>query len=120
MLGFFDPFPCLSHTYASYHNGCTVYCHLLFGTLITYLAGLPDPEDGHACDDGVGVVLGGRVDGVVGADDEDEVGVVEVVVDLVHLQYDIIGDTSLGQEDVKLARHAACHRVDTKPEKIFM
>jgi hypothetical protein len=36
----------------------------------THLVGLPDPEDGHAGDDGVGVVFGGRVDGVVGADDQ--------------------------------------------------
>lgn len=39
----------------------------------------------------------------------------EVVVDLVHLQDDIIGNTSLSQEDVQLARHTTCHWVDSKP-----
>ena len=35
-----------------------------------YLVCLPDFEDWHAGDDGVRVVFGGRVDGVVGADDK--------------------------------------------------
>ena len=85
--------------------------------LLTHLAGLPHPEDGHACDDGVGVVFRGRVDGVVGADYEDEVGVIEVVVDFVHLEDDVVWDSSLSQKDVELAWHTAGHRVDAKPEK---
>ena len=83
--------------------------------ILTFLAGLPHPEDGHSCDDGVGVVLRSRVDCIVGADDENEVGVVEVVVDLVHLEDDVVGDARLSQEDVELAGHAASHRVDAKP-----
>ncbi len=39
----------------------------------------------------------------------------EVFIDLIHLQDHIIGNTSLSQEDVQLARHATGHWVDTKP-----
>jgi hypothetical protein len=44
-------------------------------------------EDRHAGNDGVGIVLGRRVDRVVRPDDQRQVAVVEVVVDLLHLQH---------------------------------
>jgi len=37
---------------------------------ISYLISLPDFENGHTGDDGVGVVLSGGVYGVVGSDDK--------------------------------------------------
>lgn len=39
----------------------------------------------------------------------------EVVIDLIHLQDHIIGNTSLSQEDVQLAWHTTGHWVNTKP-----
>jgi hypothetical protein len=44
-------------------------------------------EHGHAGNDGVGIVLGRRVDRVIRPDDQRQVAVVEVVVDLLHLQH---------------------------------
>ncbi len=44
-------------------------------------------EDRHASNDGVGIVLRRRVDGVIRPDDQRQVAVVEVVVDLLHLQH---------------------------------
>merc|ERR1719153_1530714 len=78
------------------------------------LSGLPYPENWHAGNDGVGVVLGGGVDCVVGADDQREVDVIPVLVDLVHLVDNIIGHASLCKEHIKLAGHSACNRVDSE------
>ena len=39
----------------------------------------------------------------------------EVIIDLIHLQDYIVGNTSLGQQHIQLARHTTCYRVDTKP-----
>lgn len=39
----------------------------------------------------------------------------EILVDLIHLQDDVIGNASLSQEDVELAGHTTCNRVDSKP-----
>lgn len=47
--------------------------------------GVPDFKDGYACGGG-GIFGGGGIDGVVGADDEDDVGFDEVVVDLVRFR----------------------------------
>ena len=66
-------------------------------TTATDLLWQPHPQDWHASDDGVGVLLCCWVDRVVGADDQDEVSVGEVIVELVHLQDDIIGNSSLRQ-----------------------
>ena len=38
----------------------------------------------------------------------------EFVVDLLHLHDDIVGDTSLGKEDVELSGHSTSHRVDSE------
>ena len=55
--------------------------------MLTYLTRFPHSQNGHAGNDGVGVVLGGAVDSVIGANNQDQVGVGEVIVDLVHLQH---------------------------------
>src|SRR5512139_2841453 len=62
--------------------------------------GLPYPDDRHPGDGGGGVLGGGGVDGVVGADDEHDVDVLEVVVDLVHLEHDVVGHLGLGEQHV--------------------
>ena len=38
------------------------------------LLGQPHFQDGHSCDDGIGIFLGSRVDGVIGTDNEHQVG----------------------------------------------
>merc|ERR1719341_1678536 len=68
----------------------------------------------HAGNDGVRVILGGRVDCIVGSNDQGEVNIVPVIIDLVHLIDNIIGYASLGKEYIKLARHSACDRVDSE------
>ena len=65
----------------------------------------------HAGDRGAGFG-GGRVDGVVGSDDQDDVGVGEVLVDLVHLHDDVVGDVGLGEQHVHVARQTSGHRMD--------
>lgn len=54
-----------------------------------YLLALPRMEDWHARDGRVGL-QGDRVDRVVGADDQRDVGVGEVVVDFVHFENNCI------------------------------
>mmetsp|Transcript_15628 Transcript_15628/g.42330 ORF Transcript_15628/g.42330 Transcript_15628/m.42330 type:complete len:454 (+) Transcript_15628:140-1501(+) len=78
------------------------------------LIGLPHLQHGHARDDGRRVLLGGGVDGVVGADDECEVGALKVVVDLLHLEHVVVRHARLREQHVELARHAAGDRVDAE------
>ena len=63
-----------------------------------------------------GLVERGRVDRVVGADDEHDVGVGEVVVDLVHLEHDVVGHLGLGEQHVHVPGQAAGDRVDAEPD----
>ncbi len=66
---------------------------------------------------GLAGVVGRRgVDGVVGADDQDDGGVVEVVVDLVHLEHDVVGHLGLGEQHVHVAGQPAGDRVDAEPD----
>ena len=58
------------------------------------------------------VVPGGRIDHVVGPDDQRHVGLRHLGIDLVHLDQLIVGDLGLGQQHVHVAGHAAGHRVD--------
>lgn len=67
---------------------------------------LPRVQDGHASDRG-SRLQGNRIHGIIRTDDERNVRIREVVVDLVHLEDDIIWDASLGQQYVTLSRHAA-------------
>lgn len=62
------------------------------------------------------LIDGGRVDGVVGADDEDDVGGGEVLVDLVHLLDDVVRHLRLREEDVHVPREAAGDGVDAEPD----
>merc|ERR1711963_1107365 len=55
-------------------------------------------------------LLGSRVGGVVGADNEARVHAVHVRVHLLHLLDPIVGHPCLCQQDVHLAGHTACDR----------
>mmetsp|Transcript_37577 Transcript_37577/g.58695 ORF Transcript_37577/g.58695 Transcript_37577/m.58695 type:complete len:982 (-) Transcript_37577:453-3398(-) len=77
---------------------------------------LPYLNDGHAGDGRVGVLLGRRVDGVVGADDQRDVRLVDVLVDLLHLLHDVVGHARLRQQHVQLPRHAAGDGVDAEDD----
>mmetsp|Transcript_20826 Transcript_20826/g.67442 ORF Transcript_20826/g.67442 Transcript_20826/m.67442 type:complete len:892 (+) Transcript_20826:7-2682(+) len=74
--------------------------------------GLPDADDGHAGELAVRVFLGGGIHGVVGADDERDVKLVDGGVHLLHLLDDVVRHARLGEEDVELAGHAAGDGVD--------
>lgn len=65
-------------------------------------------DDRHACDGALGVLLGRTVHRVVGADDHDDVSVLQLLVDLVHLEDHVVGHARLGQHHVQLSGHATC------------
>lgn len=44
----------------------------------SYLLRLPDLQDRHTSNDGVGILLGGRVDGIVGANHQSQVSLCKV------------------------------------------
>ena len=75
---------------------------------------MPHLQDRHARDRGARLVQGSRVDSVVGPDDEDDVGLGEVGVDLVHLEHDVVRHPSLGEQHVHVAGEPACDRVDAE------
>ena len=52
---------------------------------------------------GVGVIFRSRVDSVVGSDDESKFCVGEVVVDLIHLQDNVIRNSSLSKLNIQLS-----------------
>src|SRR5574344_294622 len=76
--------------------------------------GLPYFQHRHASDGAVGVFGGAGVDDAVGADDDDHVGLGEVVVDLIHLHDDVVGHLGFGQQHVHVPRHATGDGVDSK------
>ena len=48
----------------------------------------------------------------MGLDNVGDVGALEIVVDLVHLEHRVVGHVRLGEQDVHVAGHAAGDRVD--------
>ena len=74
--------------------------------------GLPHLEDRHAVDRARRVVERAGVDDVVGADDEHDVGLREVVVDLLHLEHDVVRHLGFGEQHVHVPGQAAGDRVD--------
>ena len=73
---------------------------------------LLDVEDRHPVDRALRVLLRGRVHDVVGADDEHDVGLGEVVVDVVEVEELVVRHVGLGQEHVHVPGHAAGDRVN--------
>src|SRR3954447_6669492 len=76
------------------------------------LLGVVGVDDRHAVDRRARLVAGRRVDDVVGADDEDDVGLRDLPVDLVHLLELLVGHVRLRQQHVHVTRHPAGHRMD--------
>ncbi len=68
-------------------------------------------EDRHAGDGRLGVVVGGRVDHILGAEHQHPVGLAKLGVDVVHLEHLVVGHLGFGQQHVHMAGHAADHRV---------
>src|SRR5450759_2180117 len=76
---------------------------------------LPHLEDRHARDRAGRVLERGRVDRVVRTDDQHDIGVVEVGVDLVHLEHDVVRHLRLGEQHVHVTGEATRDRVDAEP-----
>ena len=74
--------------------------------------GLVDVEHRHAVDRAGLVGLGRRVDHVVGADDERDVGLGELGVDVLELEHLVVGHVGFGQQHVHVPGHAPRDRVD--------
>ena len=64
----------------------------------------PCARHAHTC--------GARATHAPRTDDEHNVGGRQVVVDLLHLEDDVVRHAGLGQQHVELAGHAPRHRVD--------
>ena len=75
-------------------------------------ARLLDVEHGHAVDRALRVGLRGRIHDVVRADDQRDVGLAEVVVDVVEVEQLVVGHVRLGEQHVHVTGHAAGDRVD--------
>ncbi len=58
------------------------------------------------------LLLGQRIDHVVGAENQRHVGLGEFAVDVVHLEHLVVGHLGFGEQDVHVPRHAPGHRVD--------
>ena len=57
-----------------------------------------------------------RVHDVVGADDDRDIGLGELVVDLLHLDHDVVGHARLGEQHVHVAGQPSGHRVNREPD----
>ena len=69
-------------------------------------------DDRHAEDRAALVVPRGRIDDVVGADDERDVGLRQLGIDVVHLDERVVGNLGLGEQHVHVAGHAAGDRMN--------
>ena len=75
---------------------------------------LIDVEHRHAVDRCALSLTGGRIEDVIRADHDHEVGRLEVVIDPLHLEEVIVGHIRLGEEDVHMARHTTGDGMDGK------
>ncbi len=75
---------------------------------------LPHFQNRHPGDWTTWVILCRRVNGVVSPDNQDGVGVGEIIVDLVHLQHDVVRHFRFRQQHVHVAWQTPRHRVDAK------
>src|SRR4051794_1165509 len=76
------------------------------------LLGLVGVEDRHAVDGRARSRLRRRVDHVVGADHQDDVGVLELAVDVVHLLELLVGHLGLSEQHVHVTGHPPRDGVD--------
>mmetsp|Transcript_7123 Transcript_7123/g.16243 ORF Transcript_7123/g.16243 Transcript_7123/m.16243 type:complete len:296 (-) Transcript_7123:2128-3015(-) len=77
-----------------------------------HLARFPHLNDGHARQLRVGILNRVGVDGVVRSHDERCVKAAHLIVDLLHLEHDVVRNTRLRQEHVQLSGHSARNGVD--------
>ena len=75
-----------------------------------YLLREPNSDHWHAGYDGIGILLGSRVHGVIGTYDKSQVYVRHIVVDLFHLVYNIVRYAGLCKQNVKLSWHTTCRQ----------
>ena len=75
---------------------------------------LPHLEHRHAGDRALRIFERAGVHDVVRADHEHDVGVREVVVDLVHLEHDVVRHVRFGEQHVHVSGQAAGDRVDAE------
>ena len=71
-------------------------------------------EDGHAVDRAGFVGAGGRIDHVVGADDERHIGLAEFAIDFFQIEDLVVRHAGFGEQHVHVTRHAPGNRVDGK------
>src|SRR5690606_22718425 len=71
-----------------------------------------DVEDRHAVDRAGLAVASGRVDHVVGAQNDGDISLREVFVDVFQVVDDVVGHTGFGQQHVHVTRHTSGNRVD--------
>ena len=69
-------------------------------------------QDGHAVDGCSFRMASGRVDDVVGADDNSQIGFLESLVGSVHLHELLVVHISFGQQHVHVSGHSSGHRMD--------
>ena len=82
------------------------------GTLVhNNRLGLVGLQNRHAINRAA-LLQGGRVDHVVGAQDDGHVGLAKFTVDVFHFKDLVVGHFGLGQQDVHVAGHAPRHRMD--------
>mmetsp|Transcript_10821 Transcript_10821/g.19265 ORF Transcript_10821/g.19265 Transcript_10821/m.19265 type:complete len:239 (+) Transcript_10821:892-1608(+) len=81
------------------------------------LLSFPNMQHGHPSQSGIGVIEGTGVDDVVCPQNHGNICILEIFVDLLHLENDFVVDPSLSKQHIQLPRHTASHRVD--PEAHF-
>src|SRR5690242_17957433 len=71
-----------------------------------------DIENRHAVDRTRRIVARGRINDIVGADDQHDIGLRKLTIHLVHLQQLIVRNVRLGEQHVHVTGHAASDRVN--------
>ena len=72
----------------------------------------PDFEDGHAVDRARRIVERAGIDDVVGADHDRDIGLGEVVIDLFHLDHDVVRHARFGEQHVHVTGQPSGDRMD--------
>ena len=73
-----------------------------------------DIQDGHAVDRCAFGRIRSRVHNIVGADHNDDIGVFEILIDVLHLIQFVVGDVDFRQQHIHMTRHTPRDGVDGK------
>lgn len=76
---------------------------------------LPRMQDRHTLDR-ASLLQRDRVDRVIRADYQGQIRLCEVIIDLVHLEHNVIRHASLRQKHIALSWHPTCNGVDSEPD----